>query len=269
MKKKMYVIFIFFGIFSIVLLSKNIISEKYLKTVSASELNNNNSPNNELDLIETDGEALEKDKKIAYLTFDDGPSKNTYKILDILRYYNIKATFFVNGKPVYKDVYLRMNKEGHLIGNHTYSHEYKDIYESVDNFRDDVNKLNRLLMEYGIKPKYILRFPGGSNNTASKKYGGDKVMDELIQIMSEEGYQYYDWNVTSGDADKQPLSKEEIIKNVVKGCREKNNVVILFHDLNSKVSTVEAIPDIIEYLLQENYEFRVLNSNENSIIHFK
>lgn len=109
-----------------------------------------------------------------------------------------------------------MNKEGHKIGNHTYCHEYNEIYTSVEDFKSDVNKLNRLLIEYGIKPNYMLRFPGGSNNTVSEKYGGKIIMDELVQVMSEEGYKYYDWNVTSGDASKQSLSKEEIVKNVIK-----------------------------------------------------
>ena len=210
-----------------------------------------------------DGEALEKgekDKKIAYLTFDDGPSKNTSKILNILKKYNVKATFFVNGKPIYKDMYIRMNKEGHKIGNHTYCHEYNEIYTSVEDFKSDVNKLNRLLIEYGIKPNYMLRFPGGSNNTVSEKYGGKIIMDELVQVMSEEGYKYYDWNVTSGDASKQSLSKEEIVKNVINGCKNNNNAVILFHDLNPKLSTVEALPEVIEYLLSENYEFRTLDT---------
>ena len=139
----------------------------------------------------------------------------------------------------------------------------------IFDFKSDVNKLNRLLIEYGIKPNYMLRFPGGSNNTVSEKYGGKIIMDELVQVMSEEGYKYYDWNVTSGDASKQSLSKEEIVKNVINGCKNNNNAVILFHDLNPKLSTVEALPEVIEYLLSENYEFRTLSNNMDSCIHFK
>ena len=250
------------------------LSNIYGEVVSASVINNGSileDDGEDSDYIDTDGEALEKgetEKKIAYLTFDDGPSKNTSEILDILKSYDIKATFFVNGKPAFKDIYIRMNKEGHSIGNHTYCHEYNEIYTSIEDFKSDVNKLNRLLMEYGIRPNHMLRFPGGSNNTVSKKYGGE-IMDELVQVMSEEGYKYYDWNVTSGDAARQCLSKEEIVQNVINGCKGKNNCIILFHDLNPKISTVEALPDVIEYLLKENYEFKVLNNSGEPIVHFK
>lgn len=275
MKKKMGLIFYLMGVFLILTCFISPLSSIYGEVVNASSISNrrvSKDKGDDLDSIDADGEALENNqekKKVAYLTFDDGPSKNTYRILDILKKYNIKATFFVNGKPVFKDTYIRMYKEGHSIGNHTYCHEYNEIYSSVDDFKSDTNKLNRLLIEYGIKPTYMLRFPGGSNNTVSKKYGGDTIMDELVQIMSEEGYKYYDWNVTSGDACRKGLSKDEIVENVINGCKGKSNAIILFHDLNPKISTVEALPEVIEYLLNENYEFKVLNSSDESIVHFK
>lgn len=273
MKKKIGIVFYFLGVIAVLIsftIPVHITSGKTMNDTEENEIFEDNR--SDKDYIETDGEALEKGekvKKIAYLTFDDGPSKNTSKILNILKKYNVKATFFVNGKPIYKDMYIRMNKEGHKIGNHTYCHEYNEIYTSVEDFKSDVNKLNRLLIEYGIKPNYMLIFPGGSNNTVSEKYGGKIIMDELVQVMSEEGYKYYDWNVTSGDASKQSLSKEEIVKNVINGCKNNNNAVILFHDLNPKLSTVEALPEVIEYLLSENYEFRTLSNNMDSCIHFK
>ncbi|MDO4536428.1 MAG: polysaccharide deacetylase family protein [Clostridium perfringens] len=275
MKKKMGLIFYLMGVFLVLTWFINPLSSIYREVVTASSISDrkiSKDKGDDVDYIDADGEALEDNqekKKIAYLTFDDGPSKNTYRILDILKKYNIKATFFVNGKPVFKDTYIRMYKEGHSIGNHTYCHEYNEIYSSVEDFKSDTNKLNRLLIEYGIKPTYMLRFPGGSNNTVSKRYGGDVIMDELVQVMSEEGYKYYDWNVTSGDASRQCLTKDEIVQNVINGCKGKSNAIILFHDLNPKVSTVEALPEVIEYLLSENYEFRVLNSGEESIVHFK
>lgn len=275
MKKKMGLIFYLIGIFLVLSWFINPLSNvcnEIVTTSSVGDMKFSKDKDDDLDYIDTDGEALENNeekKKIAYLTFDDGPSKNTCEILDILKKYNVKATFFVNGKPGFKDTYIRMCKEGHSIGNHTYCHEYNEIYSSVENFKSDTNKLNRLLMEYGIKPTYMLRFPGGSNNTVSKKYGGDVIMDELVQVMSEEGYKYYDWNVTSGDASRQCLTKEKIVENVINGCKGKSNAIILFHDLNPKISTVEALPEVIEYLLKENYEFKVLNSSKESIVHFK
>ena len=275
MKKKMGLIFYLMGIFLVSVWFINPLSNIYSEIANASSICDtkfSKDKGEESDYIDTDGEALENNeekKKIAYLTFDDGPSKNTCKILDILKKYNVKATFFVNGKPGFKDTYVRIYKEGHSIGNHTYCHEYNEIYSSVENFKSDTNKLNRFLIEYGIKPTYMLRFPGGSNNTVSKRYGGDFIMDELVQVMSEEGYKYYDWNVTSGDASRQSLSKDEIVTNVINGCKGKSNAVILFHDLNPKISTVEALPEIIEYLLKENYEFKILSGNKGPVIHFK
>ncbi len=203
---------------------------------------------------------INKNGKFVYLTFDDGPSKNTYKILDILKENNAVATFFVNGRPGYEDAYLRMIKEGNKIGNHTYSHDYKKVYSSVEGFNEEVDKLNSFLGSIGIEKSNILRYPGGSNNTVSINYGGKDIMKKIIKEQYNKGYDYFDWNVSSEDATAITVDKQTIIKSVKNGCKGKKKVVILFHDSQPKTTTVEALPEIISYLKSEGYEFRTLQS---------
>lgn len=200
-------------------------------------------------------------EKTAYLTFDDGPSDNTKKILDTLKQYNIKATFFVNGKSSQKALYQRMVDEGHVIGNHTYSHDYAKIYTASDSFWTDFDKLNDFLEEtVGIRPN-IMRFPGGSNNTVSHKYGGKQLMQKLVNEAVEKGYQYFDWNVSSRDAEKNKQDKSVIIQSVLDGAKSKKTAVILMHDSASKTTTAEALPEIIEGLKEMGYGFASLDEN--------
>ena len=132
---------------------------------------------------------IQINRKIAYLTFDDGPSINTGKILDILKRYDIKATFFVVGRSDdnSKNLYKRIVKEGHAIGNHTYSHEYKTLYSSEENFLSDFKKLEHHIYDItGIKMD-IMRFPGGSNTIIPNKYSDDKFMVRMIAKMLCDG----------------------------------------------------------------------------------
>lgn len=206
-------------------------------------------------------EADKKSKKIAYLTFDDGPSKNTEKILGILREKNVKATFFVNGYPSKKDLYKQIVNDGHTLGNHTYSHNYAKVYSSVDEFFKDMNKLNDFLEEVtGVRPS-IVRFPGGSNNTISHQYGGTKIMNKIVSKVVESGYQYFDWNVSSRDAEKRTQDKNVIIHSVLEGAKYKNKAVILLHDLDPKTTTVEALPEIIDELTKQGFVFDALDEN--------
>jgi peptidoglycan-N-acetylglucosamine deacetylase len=205
--------------------------------------------------------------KIAYLTFDDGPSKNTVKILDILKDYNIKATFFVNGRSgeEYEEIYRRIVREGHKLGNHTYSHDYKKIYSSVDSFIADYKKLNNHLYKItGVVPD-IMRFPGGSNNQVSWKYSGKGFMkNQLIPAIKSKGYVYFDWNVSCGDADGGHPSKETLVKNVKDTLRNQNNAVILFHDSSGASNTPSALPEIIDYLKEKGYSFDTLTRDSPS-----
>lgn len=208
-------------------------------------------------------------KKTAYLTFDDGPSlNNTPKILDILKTYQINATFFVNGLGK-KELYQRIVAEGHVIGNHTYSHDYKKVYSSVSDFKNEVEKLNDFLEQVcGIRPE-ILRFPGGSNNTVSRKYGGSKIMKKLCAVaLHEIGYQYFDWNVSSNDATSYRANKNYLVQSVLKNARYTDRAIILMHDASPKITTVAALPEVIEGLINLGFDFDVLTKDTPGI-HFE
>lgn len=204
-------------------------------------------------------EEKEKNRKVAYLTFDDGPSKVvTPQILDILNEYNIKATFFVIGKMAdsYPEILVRTRDEGHAIGNHTYSHNYDYIYKSQYNFIEDIRRaeeaFKRVLGEEFETS--IIRFPGGS-------YGNNK--SKIRKAVVDAGYKYFDWNSLNGDAEGILLSKDQLItrfKGTVKGNKE---LIILMHDTDAKTTTVDALRDILDYLIVNGYEFRVLDENYN------
>ncbi len=238
----------------------------------------------EYELLNKNDEIIEKEKllnirleevkkynefKIAYLTFDDGPSSNTEMILDILKQNNIKATFFVNGHPDQKNIYLRMKNEGHTIGNHTYSHSYAKEYKSVDSFFLDVDNLNNYLLSIGIDKTNILRFPGGSNNTVSFKYGGKELMNDITKESIKRGYKYYDWNVSSGDAAGSKVDKNKIISNVLDGSKGKNKAVILMHDSKVKITTVESLQEIITGLKSQGFIFDKITENTEYNVKFK
>lgn len=207
-------------------------------------------------------------EKEAYLTFDDGPSENTSKILKILKNNDISATFFVNGHSGYDDVYKSIINQGSIIGNHTYSHDYKTIYSSISAYNEDVEKLNSFLEGIGISKPTLMRFPGGSNNTISNNYGGNDLMNKLTKEQITNGYQYIDWNITSGDSDKITESKDVILENVLKRAKGMKSIVILFHDSTPKTTTVEALPMIIKNLKELGYVFKTLSIN-SPVIHFK
>jgi peptidoglycan/xylan/chitin deacetylase (PgdA/CDA1 family) len=213
-------------------------------------------------------QAPDKSGKIVYLTFDDAMSNNTIKILDTLKKYNIKATFFPNiidkpeSREFQRQMLKRMASEGHSIGNHTASHNYAYVYSSVDNYIADTNKLNDFIYDaVGIRPN-ILRFPGGSNNQVSWRYSGKEFMGkQLIPKMKELGYQYFDWNVSSSDASAATLSKDTIIKNVLNGAKGKQKAIVLMHESAAKTTTADALPNIIEGLKAMGYSFDTLTKD--------
>lgn len=208
------------------------------------------------------------DVKYAYLTFDDGPSQNTIKILDFLKLNNVKATFFVIGKEGCDDIYKRIVDEGHTLAIHSNTHVYSDIYLSVYAFMKDITTLGDKLEKItGIRPT-IMRFPGGSNNTVSYKYGGKQLMDKLVKEVTNKGYVYYDWNVDSSDATSNNRSKEAIFNAVMNGVQGKDEAIILMHDAAAKGSTVEALPEIVSGLRKEGYILEPI-TEETSPIQFK
>lgn len=201
-----------------------------------------------------------KQPKFAYLTFDDGPSANTEQILNILRQYDVKATFFVIGSETEysKHIYQRIVEEGHAIGLHSYNHVYADIYQSETAFMDSMYKLRDLIQATtGVSPD-ILRFPGGSNTTYATRYGGADLVANLVGRIHSEGMQYFDWNVSSQDATKPVVSAPVIVEATLRGAQGRNQAIVLLHDAPAKKTTVEALPAIIEGLQKQGYAFEVL-----------
>lgn len=179
-------------------------------------------------------------------TFDDGPSSNTDNILDILDSYDVKATFFVNGKEGFDAQYKRIVEEGHAIGMHSFSHDYKDVYGSLDMFADDLYEIQTLIQEKtGVDTK-LYRFPGGSSNTVSSI-----SMTKCIEYLNAKGIEYYDWNVAAQDALPGGMTTAEIVSNVMDTINVGgvDTYMVLFHDAQDKSTTVEALPIIIEKLL--------------------
>ncbi len=182
-------------------------------------------------------------KKQVYLTFDDGPSSNTDAILDILRKYDVKATFFVVAKTDEHSVsaYQKIVSEGHTLAMHSYSHKYEEIYSSKESFIEDVEKIQDYLFQVtGARPVFY-RFPGGSANTVS-----EVDMQDLISWLNEKGITYFDWNIASGDAVSRLLETETIVENCVSAIDGKNVCIILMHDANNRSTTVEALSQVIE-----------------------
>lgn len=197
--------------------------------------------------------------KIIYLTFDDGPSSNTKTILDILDKYNAKATFFVTGaNPVYNHLIKDAYNRGHTIGLHTYSHDYKTVYSSIDGYFNDLAKIGTIVKEQiGFVPKYI-RFPGGASNSVSKKYCAG-IMSLLTKEVINQGYQYYDWNSGTGDAARNNVPVDQLFASAT--ASSANNQVILAHDTDAKDTTVEALPSIIEHFQTLGYVFKGIDDN--------
>ena len=186
--------------------------------------------------------------KKVYLTFDDGPSIYTKDILDVLKRYNVKATFIVTGmnSEQYDDYYQKILDDGHSLGIHTYSHVYNDVYKSLDSFVEDFNKMRNLIYEKTGEEITLYRFPGGSGNNVVSP----TVRKEIFAWLEEEGIQYYDWNVSSGDAEKQVPSAQKIAQNCIEGVKNCNTAIVLLHDAGGKKSTIEALPLIIEGINQ-------------------
>lgn len=210
-------------------------------------------------------------KKIAYLTFDDGPSKNTNKILQILDKYNIKATFFVVGPSYYlKDEYLKkIVQAGHSLAIHSYEHNYNEIYSSKENYIKDFQKCaNWIKKVTGITPT-IYRFPGGSSNTIASK----SLIKSIINELNDKGYIHADWNVDTLDSYIKD-DKNKIVNNAIKALKRNENnkhyyQTILMHDDIKKSTSIDALPILIEKFLSYGYHFEVLTPYSHIIKHVK
>lgn len=200
-------------------------------------------------------------KRVIYLTFDDGPSVHTNRLLDILKKYNVKVTFFVTGNGD-DSIILREYQEGHKIALHTNSHNYAYVYSSVNNYFNDLNTISQKVENItGYKPN-LIRFPGGSSNTVSKAYSKG-IMSTLTKEVENRGYKYFDWNVSSGDAGGTTTS-DGVFMNVVSTLKE-DSFVVLQHDTQG--FSVDATERIIIYGLQNGYTFETLDENSPGAHH--
>lgn len=195
------------------------------------------------------------DEKLAFLTFDDGPSKNiTPKVLDILKEEDVKATFFVVGKQVqeYPEITKRAFEEGHYIANHGYSHNNFKLYSNSQSFIDEITKTDIAIGEAIGLPDYcshLFRFPNGFMASMYKKQ-----KREALPILEKLNYTYLDWNCLNNDSMKK-YSSMQLLNNLKKSAKDKSVLVILMHDTSDVSNSSLVLKDSISYLKSQGYTF--------------
>lgn len=189
--------------------------------------------------------------KVVYLTFDDGPSpKVTPLVLNVLKQENVKATFFIVGSMAekYPSLLKQEKQEGHAIGNHTYSHDYKYVYSSTNNFISDLKKGDKAITSViGDYNRNLIRFPGGSFNKQTYKNAAQAA-----------GYHYVDWNCLTGDAEVSLASKDRLLARFKETFSNQKQLTILMHDALGKSTTPDALPEVIKFLKAKGYTFKTL-----------
>lgn len=192
------------------------------------------------------------EKKTIYLTFDDGPSERTDEILEILKRQDVKATFFVIGKTdeAAKKRMKAIVEDGHALAMHSYSHDYKKIYASVDAYLDDMYQIFCLIRDTTGQTPTMFRFPGGSINAYNYN-----IYQEISAEMLRRGFVPYDWNASSGDAAKAKVKASDITKNIVAGGKKTHRGIVLCHDASAKTETVKGLESAIVQLKEAGYIF--------------
>lgn len=258
-----------------------VINVKYTNANTVSNINNEEKNQNTQDVLNTDtqeevninypltSEQIEKinkiyngeeGKKVAYLTFDDGPSNSvTPFILDYLKQEKIHATFFLLGNRVerYPEIVKRQLQEGHLIANHGYSHKYSSIYSSIDSVWQEYEQTEKAIQNALENPNYhtnLFRFPGGS-------IGGyyHDLKQQAVEMLESKGVAHINWNALTNDSVGTP-TKEEMLNKLKETVNGKNTVVILMHDAGDKILTYEILPEIVQYLRENGYIFETFES---------
>lgn len=204
--------------------------------------------------------------KTVYLTFDDGPSRNTPKVLEVLRKYGVKGTFFVIDGKGYNKYMKDIVNEGHAIGLHSETHDYRKVYTSLGAYMKDLSDISEIVKkETGVDSR-IIRFPGGSSNTVSKRYCKG-IISKAAEKVHSMGYEYFDWNCDSGDAAGNNVPVEKLVQNVKTSNPGTSRVVVLMHDAGNKSTTPQALPQIIEYFKSKGYSFGVLTEKVTPVHH--
>ena len=200
--------------------------------------------------------------KVVYLTFDDGPSAYTAELLDVLDAYGAKATFFVVGSGG-GNMMRQIVKRGHSIGIHAVNHDYGKLYASPEAYFDDLMKMQSIIYDNtGVKTT-LMRFPGGSSNLVSR-HSCEGIMTFLTQAVQDAGFQYFDWNVYSGDAGETKRT-EKVVDNVIAGIQEHRVSIVLQHDIHKY--SVDAVEDILRWGKRNGYQFLALQSDSPGFHH--
>ena len=201
-------------------------------------------------------EGIPLKKKIAFLTFDDGPSDNTIALLSTLKEAGVKANFFLLGHKIdnHPEATKAIAADGHGAFVHSDTHQYNQIYSSKEALINDVLTTRKKIMDLGIKESTVYRFPGGSNTGYLK----DDVFVEIKAALKDNNFTYVDWNVDSGDARRNNVSSEDIKNNIIEQASTKNTINILMHDTNEKKSTIHAMSAVISGLKELGFQFWVI-----------
>ena len=203
--------------------------------------------------------------KVAYLTFDDGPSSMTPQVLDVLRKKGATATFFTvhNADPSCRNYYKEVVDSGCELALHAYEHNLPKIYKSPETYLSDYNAMNDFLFEVaGVRTKQV-RFPGGSSQTMTNR----SVFWQVMKAAQKEGLIWHDWNVSSGDASPNRHTSEWIYNNIFPAALQYDNPVILMHDVPRNTYTLEALPWIIDTLRANGYRLDVVSNLKNPVQH--
>lgn len=249
---------------------KNVMKETDTESVVNSEATDTQLEVNRYENVETgidsaDNKAENGDTHKVYLTFDSIPGENTDKILDVLKQYHVKATFFVTGDKSdgAKAVYKRIVKEGHTLGMHSFCNQYSTIYASTEAFEKDYNKLSAYLKKVTGEDSLYYRFPGGSSNQIS-----NVNMAEFVHVLNEKNISYFDWNVSAGDTSGD-YTVDDIVNNVTDGIENYKTSVVLLHDGEDKATTVEALGPMIEALQKMDASILPIDENTKVIQYIK
>lgn len=223
----------------------------YKENVMGIVLQNSTRP---IKALNTSIKNVNQEKKVIYLTFDDGPSIITVNVLDILKENNIKATFFIIGNQIngFENLIKRIHDDGHSIGLHTYTHKFKRIYSSRDTFIKEMldcrNEINRLT---GNSPN-IIRFPGGSSNRLTEAY---------LNKLHSYNFKIYDWNMVTSDGLNANASPNQLYRDATKGSEELPYIILLLHCDYMHKNSCKALPKIIKYYKEKGYEFKTISEN--------
>ena len=221
------------------------------ENASAMVISNTTSPIND---INKSLEDVNKEKRVIYLTFDDGPSKITDKVLDILKENQIKATFFIIGNQIngFEDVVKRINNDGHSIGLHSYTHKFKLIYSNKNTFiKEMLNCRNEISRLTGISPN-IIRFPGGSSKRLTNAY---------LNKLHSYNFKIYDWNMVTSDGINSNTSPNRLYRDATEGNENLCPIILLLHCDYMHKNSCKALPNIIKYYKESGYEFKIISED--------